>query len=200
VEYYDWTQESDGDFVGSSRQWYLRIELVGHHEWDLRAGRYIEGWDPHTTAYYEDEPALTDYPFTNNALPVYSPRLKAVMEGLGLGEIQYLPLRVRDEHGGGELLGYHIANYLRVIDCLDRERSAYQVWTRDNLLFWEQTPWKLGTFRDVTKAVVDSRVIGDVPLFRLWGWTMIVVVREDVKREIERAQITGCRFSAIEVV
>jgi hypothetical protein len=58
----------------------------------------------------------------------------------------------------------------------------------------------LGTFRDVTKAVIDSKKIGDVPIFRLWGWEMMILVREDVKRAIEEAGITGCIFREIEVV
>jgi hypothetical protein len=81
-----------------------------------------------------------------------------------------------------------------VIDCLDRHKSKYEIWTQDNLLFWQKRPWMLGRFRDVQRAVLDETKIGRTPVFRLWGWEAMVVVRDDLKRAIADAGVTGCRF------
>jgi hypothetical protein len=201
MRYFRWDPFSGADEEESESVWSLSTGLNNIQEWDLRLGKYIEDWDINTTAYYYDEEIeYSDYPFADGLLPVYSTRLKSLLEDLGIEGIQYLPLRIKRQDGAKEVDGYYIANYLNVIDCLDRERSVYQVWTKDNLLFWEKRPQRLGTFRDVTKAVIDSKKISDAPIFRLWGWEMMVVVREDVKRAIEEAGITGCMFREIEVV
>jgi hypothetical protein len=203
MRYFRWDPYSGADEEESESVWSLSIDSIELNNilvWDLRLGKYIEVWDTNTTAYYDKEVEYSDYPFATGLLPVYSTRLKSLMEDLGIKGIQYLPLRIRRRDGAKEVDGYYIANYLIVIDCLDRERSVYQVWTKDNLLFWEKRPYMLGTFRDVTKAVIDSTKLSDAPIFRLWGWEIMVVVREDVKQAIEEAGITGCVFREIEVV
>ena len=200
MRFYRWTQEGRTDETESGLLWYLSTGLSDRVEWDLRAGRYIEDLDPNTTAFYDDKVEHTDFPFTDNDLPVYSPRLKALMEKLKVEGIQFLPLRIRHRPSGAEAQGYHIANYLHAIDCLDREHSIYEIWTKDNLLFWEKRPSMLGTLRDLRKAVLDSTKIGNDRLFRLEEWEMMVLVREDVKEAIEEARITGCRFTEIETV
>jgi hypothetical protein len=201
MRFFRWTHDSGADEAAPSRLlWYLDIQMIELEPWDLMAGRRIENWNLDTTAYYEGEVAHIDFPFTDNDLPVYSPRLKLLMERLAVTEIQYLPLRVAHQDRRSEVSGYYLANYLRLIDCLDRKRSEYQVWTRDNLPFWEKRPRMLGTFRDVTKAVLDTTKIGDVRVFRVWGWDVMVVVGGDVKQAIEEAGMTGCRFTEIETI
>jgi hypothetical protein len=180
--------------------WRLSIQDKHFNEWDLKAGTYINDWDLNITAFYDKELDNTDYPFATDLLSVYSPRRRSLMEDLRINEIQYLPLRIKRQDGEKEVYGYSIANYLRVIDCLNREKSVYQVWTKDNLLYWEKRTNMIGTFRDVTNAVLDFDKIGDAKIFRLWGWETMVVLREDVKQAIEEAGITGCEFYKIEVV
>jgi hypothetical protein len=202
MKYYEWWPDDGEDDPDLIPQWSLELELevVGYHEWDFTEGNAISNWSAATTAYYEGKVKLTDYPFTIPQIPVCSDRLKQLMVQLGVNGIQYLPLQVRHRESNNEVEGYSIANYLHIVDCLDRQRSRYQVWTKENLLYWEKRPYMLGTFRDVTKMVLDSAKIGSRPLFRLWGWTLTVIVREDIKRAIEEAGITGCLFAEREVV
>ena len=201
MRYFRWSQFGGADeYEEPKLVWDLSILLKNINEWDLMACKYIEDWDCTTTALYEEEVEYTDYPFTSCLLPIYSTRLKLLMEDLGMNDIQYLPLKISRKDGAKEVDGYYIANYLRMIDCLNREQSVYQVWTRDTLLFWEKRPFMLGTFRDVRKAVLDSDKVNNAPIFRLWGWEMMVIVREDVKQAIEKAGITGCVFRGLEVL
>jgi hypothetical protein len=197
MRFFRWSQEGGTDEAESPVSWYLNTQLTDQVKWDLLAGRYIEDWNPNTIAFYEDDLEHTDFPFTDNDLPVYSPRLKRLMETLKIEGIQYLPLQIKHKHSDTWVHGYHIANYLYTVDCLNREHSICQIWTKENLLFWEKRPWLLGTFRDVSKAVLDSTQIGNKRLFRLWGWRRMVLVREDVKEAIEDARITGCRFTEL---
>lgn len=200
VRYFRWTQEHDLGVLDASASWYLEIALERQNDWDLRRGQYVEGWNPDTSAFYDDEVEPTDFPVTSDDIPVYSPRLMALMDQEGVEDIQFLPLRVKHRHGAQEVFDYHIANYLKVIDCLNRQKSNFQVWTEDNLLFWQKRPWMLGTFRDVQRPILDVTRIGRVPVFRLWGWEVMVVIRGDIKQAIEDAGITGCRFTEVELV
>ncbi len=199
VRYYDWTHEHGADEPMPPLLWYLDLPLKPQDELDLRRGKYFAHWDADTTALYDDEVERTDFPVTSNDLPVYSPHLIDLMKQVGVDEIQYLPIRIAHRQMQHEITGYHIANYLRVIDCLDRSRSDYQVWTKENLLFWDKRPWMLGTFRDVRKPILDATKIGGIPVFRLWGWEAMVLIRSDIKHAIEDAGITGCRFTEVDV-
>lgn len=196
TRYFRWAQHRQ-----DATAWDLSIEFMEYDDGDLKQGRHIDGWDPCTTAFYEDASAKqTDFPATSFMLPVYSPRLKALVEQHGVTNIQYLPLLVKCRATGNVLQGYHLANYLDIIDCLDRERSDFQVWTQENLLFWEKRPWMLGKFRDVRRAVLAVDQIPDRKVFRLWGWEEMVIVREDLKSAIEAAGITGCWFTELKTV
>jgi Immunity protein family (Imm11) len=197
MRFYNWSRDGGADDPGLPVGGYLSIHLGNLQPWELRAGRYIQNWDPETTAIYDEAGECPDFPFASDLLPVYSPRLRAVMEDLRVDGIQYLPLRIRGQISGREIPGYCLVNYLHLIDGLDRERSSYQFWTKENLLFWEKRPSMLGTFRDVKKPVLVASRIRDFQVFRLWGWSVMVVVREDVKNAIEAAAITGCWFTEI---
>jgi hypothetical protein len=94
---------------------------------------------------------------------------------------------------------FYISNYLRIVDCINKDESNYQIWTKENLLFWEKRPHKLGTFRDITKAVLEQKKIEEMPVFRVKGWEVMVVIRGDVKQAIEAEGITGCLFTEVEV-
>lgn len=201
MRFYRWLPVASHDASGQfSPNWSIELtELpTGIDWWDLDRGRYIQNWDPNVIATFSEDVKPTDFPFVDHLIPIYSPGLKALIERLGIERIQYLPLRLRGRESGREIGGYCIANYQSVIDCLDRERSIYRVLTKENLLFWEKRPWKLGTFDNVVKVVLEVEKIADARLFRLWGWSPMVIVREDVKQAIEDAGITGCRFTKME--
>jgi hypothetical protein len=87
VRYFRWDPYSGTDEDESESVWSLSIQLKNFQEWDLRLGKYIEGWDTNTTAVYDEEIEHTDFPFATGLLPVYSTRLKSLMENLGLVSI-----------------------------------------------------------------------------------------------------------------
>lgn len=200
MQYFRWSQNGYAS-QPETIIWHLeRIDLIGYDHWSLRLGKYIEDWDENTTAFYSTETDHTDFPFAAHDIPIYSPRLSALMKILGESSIQYLPIKIENNTNNHIVHGYCIANYLSVIDCLDRDRSNYQLWTEDNLLYWEDRPWMLGTFRDVKKAVLDTSKIGDNQIFRLQGWEVMVVISQDIKEKIAKEKITGCVFTEIETV
>ncbi len=198
MRFYDWWDNSEGNCVVRDfqvRGWGDDFEL----KWRLEEGRplsHVE-WDPEAVAYWGEEDPLTDLPFTVPDFVLHSPRLKALLEQLRLGgEIQYLPVRVKGEKTGQEVGVFYVANYLRRIPCLDLEHSIYGVYGEHA---WDP-PERKGQIRHVWKAVLRKEAIGEARLFRVDEWKYIVVIREDVKRAMEEAGITGCYFLELEVV
>jgi hypothetical protein len=202
MKFYEWSQTPE-IMTGSTLVPNWQVDEPHLHDeinwWDLKRGRYLDNWDPNTEATFSEDTDPTDFPFVELLIPICSPRLRELLKQLGVKEVQFLPIRLVGKASRKELTGYSIMNYLSVIDCLDREKSNYRIWTKENLLFWEKRPWMLGTFEYVQNPVLQSQKIGDALLFRMWGWDM-VIVREDIKRAIEKAGIIGCRFTAIETV
>lgn len=135
-------------------------------------------WHPEATAYWDAEDGrLTDLPFS--LVHIHSPRLKALIEQLGLAEeVQYLPIWVRSLQSG-ELVGqYYVAHFLRRVACLDWEHSNIEgLW-----------------------AVCRREAMAPWRLFRMREYPNFVIVREDVKRAIQRARITGCSFELRKMV
>lgn len=164
----------------------------------LEEGRpFGEGeWEQWAPADWSEDGPLTDLLFDPN-FHVVSPRLKALLEDLGLGsEIQFLPIRIKGEKSGREVEGYSVANFLRRIPCLDLEHSiGVEFYGPD----WIR-PEQRGKIAGVWKAALRKEAIGDARVFRVDEWKYIVVIREDVKRAMEEAGITGCYFLELEVV
>jgi hypothetical protein len=198
MKFYRWTQNEISQNPNPDLKGYLEIIIDDIDKWKLMSGDYWQDSLCDLQAFSEGE--LLDFPFTNNDLHVYSAKLVDLMLGLGVTQIQYIPLKIINRWNDQEILDYSIANYLQVIDCLDRVRSKYKVWTKENLLFWEKRSYMLGTFQGVSEVVLNKDHIGDSKLFRLWGWNCMVVVREEIKTSIEKAGITGCLFSELEVI
>ena len=85
MRYFRWSQFGGADEYEEPKPvWDLSIQLKDINEWDLMTCKYIEDWDINSTAFYEEELEYTDYPFTTGLLPVYSTRLKLLVEDFGV--------------------------------------------------------------------------------------------------------------------
>jgi hypothetical protein len=41
---------------------------------------------------------------------------------------------------------------------------------------------------------IDPSKVGEAEIFRPWGWQIVIIVSERVKRAMEEEKITGARF------
>jgi hypothetical protein len=197
MRFYEWASSSEGN--SGIRELHIKgwaddFEL----SWRLQEAQpFGEGeWIQEAPAEWDEEGPLTDMPFNPN-FHLVSPRLRALLEELGLGaEIQFLPVRVVGEKSGREVGVYYVAHFLRRISCLDLEHSV-------GVEFYEPDyfrPEKRGKIRAVWRAVLRREAIGEARVFRVDEYVYIVVIREDVKAAMEAAGITGCWFQELEVV
>lgn len=157
-------------------------------KWTMQEAIPVDDWDPSILALYPPNAAPTDF-CTQAEWHIHSGRLKSLVQAAGAA-VQYLPFRLCSSVGREEISNYWVANYLRLIDCLDRERTTLYTPT------W--VPLELGDFA-VDHAVLSLRAIGDDILFRVAGFSRLVVVRADLKEQIETAGMTGALFRPLEV-
>ncbi len=195
MRYYRWTANSEGN--SGVRHFHVRGWKDDFLSWRLMEGRPLKAgeWEQEAPADWDEEAPLTDLPF-NPKFHLHSPRLRALLERLGLGpDIQYLPVQMKGEKTGQEVGVYYVANYLRRIPCLDLEHSIYTVFGPD----WIR-PEQRGQIAGVLKSVLRNDALGEARLFRVDEYEAIAVIREDVKRAMEDEGITGCYFLELEVV
>jgi hypothetical protein len=157
---------------------------------NIRDNVPITDWDDQLIGTYPSAQCVQcDFPMTLDDTPVYSPRLRILMEKFAAGLINYLPFRLQLPDGEGEIKGYCIAQYRRRIDCINRKKTKVE---NDR---WEP----INEFGDfdfpfMTKIYLSRKKIGEEKLFRIQGSSTNVVIRQDLKESIEKAGITGCVF------
>lgn len=113
---------------------------------------------------------------------VLSERLCAVLDGLGISNVEYVPLSLVDPFSGQTHDRYRIANVIGVVDCVDRDASDLEFYPDGDIEF-------------IDRLVLDEdRIPPGLDLFRLAGRTTLVIASQRLKDAITEAGITGCVF------
>lgn len=130
-----------------------------------------------------------DFTSTGLAIPVVSRRVVSLFERLGLsGQVQFFPAQVK-----GQADPSFILNILRVIRCIDEERSEeVQHWKPE-----DGNPEKVGQYRVVSGMRIDPNQVGDAQIFRPWGWRVVIIVSEHLKHAMEEEGLMGIRFKEV---
>ncbi|WPB78792.1 hypothetical protein KYC5002_06450 [Archangium violaceum] len=119
-------------------------------------------------------------------IPVVHRRVVSLFERLGLQkEVQFIPVEVE-----GQAEPWFILNALQVIRCIDDARC-------DEVFYWgpeDGEPDRIGEYSNVRGLKVDPEKIGGAHIFRPWGWLVVLIVSERVKRAMEEEGITGTKF------
>ena len=181
--YYDLT-----DDMRIPKRWHLRSPLDERGQaiapWLFRKGQWCE---PQGTIRFPVKPEglALDFTLASSAIPVVHGRVVQLMERLGIQEVQFLPAQVE---GHGE--PYFVLNALRVIRCIDDTRC-------EEVRYWrpeDNRPDKEGEYKVVAGMRIDPTRVGDARLFRPWGWTVALIVSEELKQAMEKECISGVKF------
>lgn len=116
--------------------------------------------------------------------------MRSFLEKEAAGLVQYLPFRLRRPDGTGNVQGYFVGQILRLVDCLDRERTEVR-------LNWEPVN-EFGDFDTYRPLVIKESMLGNERLFRLKGASRTIVMREDLKDAMAIAGFAGHRFDLLE--
>ncbi|MCP3137155.1 hypothetical protein LXT23_07380 [Pyxidicoccus sp. QH1ED-7-1] len=173
------------------RRWHLRSprDEQGQevHSWQFFESRRIELQD---TIRFPVKPAgqVLEFTLDSFATPVVHERVVQLFERLGISEVQFIPVEVEGHEGP-----YFILNTLRTLRCIDDARcEEVQYWKPE-----DERPDKEGQYRSVIGMRIDPTKVGDARIFRPWGWSVALIVSEDLKQAMEDAAITGTKFEEV---
>jgi hypothetical protein len=186
------------------RYFALRDDLRIPGRWHLRSpvdeqGQLLEPWaftegvalETTRAIHFPVNPAGTalDFTLASFSIPVVHGRVVSLLERLGLErEVQFIPARVEGHPGP-----YFVLNTPRVLRCIDDARC-------EEVLYWlpeDNRPDKQGQYRNVAGLKIDPAKVDAANIFRPWGWTVVLIVSEHVKRAMESEALTGPRFTEV---
>ncbi|MCP3136719.1 imm11 family protein [Pyxidicoccus xibeiensis] len=130
----------------------------------------------------------SDFFLAGIATPVVHARVATVLTALAPGDVQLLPVNVADS-----VDNFFILVAVRVVRCVDDEAS-------DEVEYWlpqDGEPEKVGTYRKVSGMRIDPSKVGDAKVFRTWGWSIALIVSEEIKDALERIGATGVSFTEV---
>lgn len=171
--------------------------------WHLRAPRDEQGMEVNPWQFFESrrlEPQgvirfpvkptgqVLEFTLDSFATPVVHERVVQLFERLGIQDVQFIPVQVEGHDGP-----YFILNTLRTIRCIDDARCReVEYWKPE-----DGRPDKEGKYRVVSGMRIDPTKVGDARIFRAWGWTVPLIVSEDLKEAMEEEAITGTKFEEV---
>ncbi|RKG52830.1 hypothetical protein D7X30_32955 [Corallococcus sp. AB011P] len=120
--------------------------------------------------------------------PVVHKRVANVFAELAPDEVQVIPVDVE-----GQSEPYFILVATQSIRCIDDQESA-------EVLYWvpeDGRPEKTGRYRSVMGMRIDTTKVGNAKVFRPWGWSITLIVSEDIKEALECSGATGMSFREV---
>ena len=175
----------------SRDRWHLGAPLDARGEeldpWQFKGGKPLElGCIPRFSLDHPGRPL--DYCWAAFSINVVSGRVVRLFERLSVHDVQFIPVTV-DDHPEP----YFILNTLRTIRCIDDARCLeVRYFTPE-----DGQPEKVGWYRAVSGMRIDPRKAGDARIFRPWGWSVALVVSEDLKNAMDAEGITGTKFEEV---
>jgi hypothetical protein len=171
-------------------------DLRGFEDWQLRAGTRIDNWNPEAwircmRAQWNGDP--DDVLQTHVALPIYSPRVQAIVRKENFSGIQFLPIHVL-RMDASEIPGFAVANILNIPAAMDMEASHYDKFEDDYF-----APADRGKVAGVYKMVLRQNALNNYDIIRPKEFRQSVFVSERFKLAFEAAACTGYDFQEIEL-
>jgi hypothetical protein len=169
-------------------RWHLRHPIDEHGQqidpWQFDEGRRVE---PQGIIRFPVKPdgVTLDFTLDSFSIPVVHARVVQLFERLGIQDVQFIPVQVEGHTGP-----HFILNALRVIRCIDEARcEEVQHWTPE-----DGQPEKVGEYRYIAGVRIDPTKVDGARIFRPWGWSLALIISEDLKEALEREGLTGTRF------
>jgi hypothetical protein len=183
-----WNLSNAGDAQGVGRDpLMLAPSLSPKESWRFCLGREIRDI-ARILFLVEALGSHDDMPWTVSCVFAASNRLKAVLELELPSHAQFIPAQVQ-EKAGDAFMGdeYWALNWLHIIECMDPERSQYEL--------VEDPNEPSGSRYSFDRLVVDPRKVPDnIHIFRVREFCTKLIVTDTGRSILEDAGITGCQF------
>jgi hypothetical protein len=159
----------------------------------IAQGLPIAKWDPAVVRAVLEDKRTTDMLLASFGYLVVSQNFRAIVEDCAAGKCQFLPLNIKTPRGFVLSSNFFLMNVTNQIDAIDRSKSKYALWTKEDIEALNQPSWKVGRFRDLRVAIFDEKKLLTARLFRQVGWWG-VYVDEEMKNRLDKAKMTGTAF------
>ncbi|RKH55957.1 imm11 family protein [Corallococcus llansteffanensis] len=126
---------------------------------------------------------VLDFVWTTFRGLVVSAKFRKVLEGAGVDNVDYYPVRIVNTVTGEVKQDYFAANILGRVACMDLEASVY-----------ERSPLKPDMIRAIDELHLDESKLQGFKLFRLSEAFNIVLADESIKKAVEKAKLRGICF------
>jgi hypothetical protein len=154
--------------------------------------QFTDGTPVHVTGRLRvpvDEPGRAlDFSHAGFSTPVVRANAASIFFEMAPDDVQLIPVDIP-----GQSDPFFILVATRLIRCIDDAAS-------EEVLYWkpeDERPEKLGEYRDVYGMRIDPTQVGDAKVFRTGGWSIALIVSEDIKHALEQAKVTGLRFKEV---
>jgi hypothetical protein len=136
-----------------------------------------------------EEPGKTlDFSLAGFSTPVVRASVANIFLEMAPQDVQLIPVDIQ-----GHPEQYLILVATKLIRCIDDAAS-------EEVLYWrpeDGRPKKVGQYRDVYGMRIDPSKVGNAKVFRTWGWSIALIVSEDIKLALERIKATGVKFAPV---
>ncbi|HZI14644.1 MAG TPA: DUF1629 domain-containing protein [Myxococcus sp.] len=155
--------------------------------WMFREGHPVEVKTRLMVPIEEPGKAL-DFSLAGFSTPVVRASVANIFLELAPNDVQLVPVDIQDHPAP-----HFILVATKLIRCIDDTAS-------EEVLYWtpeDGRPEKVGQYRDVYGMRIDPTKVGDARVFRTWGWSIALIVSEDIKKALEHAKATGVKFTQL---
>jgi hypothetical protein len=129
-----------------------------------------------------------DFTLAGLDIPVVNSQVASLFTEMAPDDVQLLPVEVE-----GQTERFFILNATRLVKCIDdRASEEVEYWMPE-----DGRPEKTGTYRNVVGMRLDPTQVSDARVFRTWGWTVALIVSEDIKMALEHIGATGTKFQEV---
>jgi hypothetical protein len=156
--------------------------------WKFKVGTSLAGQFPKKawvrfSRQFADGRKLYDFQPNILEVPIVSPKVRRILDGAGVDNVEYLAVQVKDHKSKVIGSDYSIVNLLRPEEAIDMARSKVTV---DPIL-----PEQIGLLE---KLALDRKKIDpEARLFRCKTMRTVILVRDDVREALEKGGVTGFR-------
>ncbi|NTX16529.1 hypothetical protein HUA74_18945 [Myxococcus sp. CA051A] len=129
-----------------------------------------------------------DYSHAAFSIPVVHARVASLFTEVAPDDVQLIPVEIDSQPAQ-----HFILNATRLVKCIDDAAcEEVRYWTLEDGM-----PEKVGTYSSVSGMRIDTAKAEGAKVFRTWGWTVALIVSEEIKEALERAGLTGAKFTDV---
>jgi hypothetical protein len=129
-----------------------------------------------------------DFSIAAFGTPVIHVRVASLLAQMAPSDVQIFPVEIQ-----GQPDQFCILVATKLIRCID-DAACREVerWTPE-----DGRPEKVGQYRDISGLRIDPLKVGEAKVFRTWGWSIALIVSEEIKAALDRIGATGTKFTEV---